>query len=63
MASGARDQHAVRELFARERTNLRALIEAVLQDLVRLELDREWFVHPPPEQLVALLARGEARFR
>jgi hypothetical protein len=57
------DQHATSELFAREHANLRALVEAVLQDLVRLQLARERFVHPPPEQLVTLFARGKAGFR
>jgi len=37
---------------------LRALVEPVLEDLVRLELDGERLVDLPPEELVALDAGG-----
>jgi len=47
---------------ARELADLFALVEAVLEDLVRLELDGERLVDFPPEELVALDAGGVAGF-
>ena len=44
-----------------QRADLCSLIKPILQDLVRLELYRERFVHAPPEELVALDAGGVAR--
>ncbi len=45
-----------------QRADLCSLIKPILQDLVRLELYRERFVHAPPEELVALDAGGVAGF-
>src|SRR5437773_10251227 len=57
------DENPAGEAVARERSDLRALVEAVLEDLVGLELDGERLVDFPPQQLVALHAGGVAGFR
>src|SRR2546430_7444128 len=56
------NEHAAGEVAARERPDLRALVEAVLEHLVGLELDGKRLVDFPPEELVALEAGGEAGF-
>ena len=56
------DENPAGEAVARERSDLRALVEAVLEDLVGLELDGERLVDFPPEELVALDAGGVAGF-
>jgi len=45
-----------------ELADLAALVEAVLEDLVGLELESEGLVDFPPEQFVALEAGGVAGF-
>src|SRR6267143_5486556 len=55
------DEYATREAVARERTDLRALVEAVLEHFVGLELDGEGLVDFPPQELVALDAGRVAR--
>src|SRR5256714_5264609 len=52
------DKHASGEPIARQCADLCALVEAVLQHLIRLELDRLRLVHFPPQELVALHAGG-----
>src|SRR6266550_2085642 len=54
------DELAPGELETCQRADLCSLIKPILQDLVRLELYRERFVHAPPEELVALDAGGVA---
>jgi len=49
---GADRSHAAREAIARERTDLPALVEAVLEHLVGLQLDGQRLVDFPPEELV-----------
>src|SRR2546427_8020848 len=56
------NEHAAGEVAARERPDLRALVEAVLEHLVGLELDGKRLVDFPPEELWALGAGGEAGF-
>ena len=57
------DQNPTGKAIAREGPDLGALVEPVLEDLVRLELDRIGLVDLPPEEFVALDARGVAGFR
>ena len=57
------DQHAAGELRASEFADLRALVEAVEQDLVGLEFLGDRLVDRPPEQLGALAAGDEAGLR
>src|SRR5438093_12965601 len=57
------DQHAAGEVTARELADLFALIEAVPEHFVGLQLQRVWLVDFPPEELVALDAGGVARLR
>ena len=57
------DEHAAREAIAGEGADLPALVEAVLKNLVRLELKGERLVDFPPQELVALGAGGVARLR
>src|SRR5207244_1469319 len=54
-------QHATWETLTCERAHLRALIEPVLEHLVRLQLHGQRLVHLPPQQPVTLLARHEPR--
>ena len=56
------DEHAAREAIARWRPDLRALVEAILEDLAGLQLHRVWLVDFPPQDRVALRARDEAGF-
>ena len=59
---GKIDEQAAGEAVARERPDLPALVEAVLEHLVGLELYGERLVGFPPEELVALGAGDEAGF-
>jgi hypothetical protein len=54
------DEHPAREALARELSDLRALVEAVLQHLVGLKLNSERLVDFPPEEFVTLHAGGVA---
>ena len=54
------DEHTARKPVPREDADLTALVEAVLEHYVRLELDCARFVDFPPEVFVALDAGGVA---
>ena len=55
--------HAAWEAVARDFADLLALVEAILEHFIRLELDGERLVNFPPEELVALDTGGVAGFR
>src|SRR5438105_13899231 len=48
------DEHAAGERVSCQRADLCSLIKAILQHLIRLELDGLRLVHSPPQRLVAL---------
>jgi hypothetical protein len=52
-------QHTTWKPFPRQLPDLSALVEAVLENYVRLQFDGQRLVHSPPEQLVTLFSRGK----